>query len=152
MDDTVEDSEQPTAAWSTPTAALGGLVLAGLVIAGGAVVTAEPASRLLLVVAAMLLLGTALVSWRQRPRLTLGDGKLIVGTFTGSQTYSRDDILRIRITRYRRLGRRTPVLEIDVHHRGSERLLIFGRWDLGTHPDTVFERVVTALQLPPTDD
>ncbi|SLI35928.1 Uncharacterised protein [Mycobacteroides abscessus subsp. abscessus] len=34
------------------------------------------------------------------------------------------------------------MLEIDVRHHDGERLLIFGRWDLGTNPEDVFDALV----------
>ncbi len=49
-------------------------------------------------------------------------------------------VMRVRIVAYPRLGRRVPMLEIDVRDpRGDEQLLIFGRWDLGTDPRTVYD-------------
>ncbi|NUP28311.1 MAG: PH domain-containing protein, partial [Nocardia sp.] len=47
----------------------------------------------------------------------------------------------------RRLGRKSPMLEIDVDHLGTERLLIFGRWDLGTSPEDVYDTLRTQLRL-----
>lgn len=48
---------------------------------------------------------------------------------------------------YRRLGRKMPMLEIDVERDGSDRLLIFGRWDLGANPEFVYRDLVEALRL-----
>jgi hypothetical protein len=40
-----------------------------------------------------------------------------------------------------------PMLELDVQHDGTERLLIFGRWDLGANPELVYHDLVGALRL-----
>ena len=37
------------------------------------------------------------------------------------------------------------MLELDVNHDGDEKLLIFGRWDLGTHPEDVLEVIESHL-------
>jgi hypothetical protein len=101
-------------------------------------------------VAALVLLGLAALGMRQRPRLSVVPGenpRLVLRTLTGVTEYTRDQILRARVVGYRRLGRKSPMLEIDVDHLGSERLLIFGRWDLGTSPEDVYDAVRTELRL-----
>jgi hypothetical protein len=52
----------------------------------------------------------------------------------------RADIKVIRITEFRRIGRKMRLLEIDAE---DGRLLIFSRWDLGTDPLQVLD-VLTA--------
>lgn len=102
-------------------------------------------SRLLIGVAAFAVLAMSALGIRQRPRLTMVPGpapRLVVGTLTGPNDYPLDRIDRIRMVSYRRIGRKTAMLEIDVRHDDTERLLIFGRWDLGTNPHDVYDALV----------
>ncbi len=48
----------------------------------------------------------------------------------------RADIKIIRITEFRRIGRKIRLLEIDAD---DGRLFIFSRWDLGTDPLDVLD-------------
>jgi hypothetical protein len=136
---------EPQTAWTTPTSALISVAVGGVVLTGGAIFANDGPSRLLIGLAAAGLLFLAVLGFRQRPRLSIAAGpqpRLVVRTLTGPNEYSKDQILRARVVGYRRLGRKMPMLEIDVQHNGAERLLIFGRWDLGTNPDDVFESLV----------
>jgi hypothetical protein len=51
-----------------------------------------------------------------------------------------DQVKIVRITEFRRLGRKVRLLEIDT---ADDRLLVFSRWDLGTEPLEVLD-VLTA--------
>ena len=53
----------------------------------------------------------------------------------------RADIKLIRITEFRRIGRKTRLLEIDTV---DDRLLVFTRWDLGTDPLHVLDALTAA--------
>ncbi|WP_063125688.1 PH domain-containing protein [Nocardia fusca] len=141
---------EPCLAWTTPLPALIAAVGGGVVLAVAAVLTTELPGKFMLGVAALVLLGLAALGMRQRPRLSVVPGenpRLVLRTLTGVTEYTRDQILRARVVGYRRLGRKSPMLEIDVDHLGSERLLIFGRWDLGTSPEDVYDAVRTELRL-----
>ncbi|MGW5754399.1 PH domain-containing protein [Nocardia rhamnosiphila] len=141
---------EPRLAWTTPLPALIAAAGGGVVLAIAAVLTTELPGKFLLGVAALVLLGLAALGMRQRPRLSVLPGenpRLVLRTLTGVTEYTRDQILRARVVGYRRLGRKSPMLEIDVDHLGSERLLIFGRWDLGTSPEDVYDAVRTELRL-----
>ncbi|MFI9537974.1 PH domain-containing protein [Nocardia fusca] len=141
---------EPRLAWTTPLPALIAAAGGGVVLAVAAVLTTELPGKFMLGVAALVLLGLAALGMRQRPRLSVVPGenpRLVLRTLTGVTEYSRDQILRARVVGYRRLGRKSPMLEIDVNHLGSERLLIFGRWDLGTSPEDVYDAVRTELRL-----
>ncbi|WP_024801368.1 PH domain-containing protein [Nocardia sp. BMG51109] len=141
---TASDSA-PRLAWSTPPAALAATAVGGVVLIGAAVLTGDAPSRLLVGLAALLLLGLTALGLRQRPRLTIvpgADPALIVRGLFGPVEYPREKILRARVVGFRRLGRKVPNLELDVDHRGDERLLIFGRWDLGTHPQDVLDAMI----------
>ncbi|MFD5175736.1 PH domain-containing protein [Nocardia sp. NPDC058379] len=138
------DSADSTS-WTTPTAGLLAVSGGGLILVVAAVLAKDGPSRLLVGLAAVAVLAMAALGVRQRPRLTMVGGpapRLIVGTLTGPKTYPLDRIDRIRMVSYRRLGRKSAMLEIDVQHEGSERLLIFGRWDLGTNPHDVYDVLV----------
>ncbi len=54
----------------------------------------------------------------------------------------RDDIAKIRITEFRRIGRKVRLLE--TRHRADDRLLVFTRWDLGTDPLDVLDALTDA--------
>ncbi|MFI6871031.1 PH domain-containing protein [Nocardia sp. NPDC050406] len=135
-------------AWSTPPAALAVCALGGIVLAVAAVLSNDPAGRLLIAFAALALLVMAGVGLRQRPRLAIEPGTaqpIVVRGVAGAKRFGPDEILRARIVNYRRLGRKVPMLELDVNEHGDERLLIFGRWDLGAHPQDVFETLQAYL-------
>lgn len=122
----------------------------GVVLAGAALLTTDLPGKLLLAVAALVLLALAVLGLRQRPRLSVVPGdrpRLVLRGLTGATEYTRDQILRARVVGYRRLGRKSPMLEIDVDHLGTERLLIFGRWDLGTSPEDVYDTLRSTLRL-----
>ncbi|WP_328602146.1 PH domain-containing protein [Nocardia terrae] len=135
-------------AWSTPPAALAVCGIGGVVLAVAAFLSNDGPGRLLIGLAALGLLFMTVVGLRQRPRLAVEPGdpvQLVVRGLAGAQRYTPQQILRVRVVNYRRLGRRMPMLELDVDHQGDEKLLIFGRWDLGAHPEDVLE--VLRIQL-----
>ncbi|MDI9937503.1 MULTISPECIES: PH domain-containing protein [Rhodococcus] len=129
--------------WSTPLGAVIALAAGGVALGvAGLAVSTEPAGRVLVCVAALGLLLTAASALRQRPRLAVDKecGGIVVNRLRGRHRYARSEIERARLVRYPRLGRRVPMLEIDIRTEdGTERLLIFGRWDLGTNPEDVFD-------------
>ncbi|MCP2276748.1 PH domain-containing protein [Nocardia amikacinitolerans] len=138
-------SVEPRLAWTTPTPALVAVAVGGVILAGAAIFAADAASRLLIGLAAAGLLALAGLGFRQRPRLSIhtgADPRLVVRGLLGPAEYRPEQIVKARVVSYRRLGRKSPMLEIDVEHEGQERLLIFGRWDLGTAPQDVFEALV----------
>ncbi|AXY49494.1 membrane protein [Rhodococcus ruber Chol-4] len=133
--------EQPLR-WSTPPLAIVALAVGGVVLAVAAATTPDPAGRTLVGLAAAVALVVAALAARQRPRLeVLPEGAgLAVTRLTGRRELPRAALTRVRIVAYPRLGRRVPMLEIDVRDtQGDEHLLIFGRWDLGTDPRTVYD-------------
>lgn len=138
---TAPDPSSPLA-WSTPPAALAACAVGGLALVVAAFVTNDAPGRLLIGVAALGLLFLTGMGLRQRPRLAIEPGNpvhIVVRGLTGLQRYTPQQILRVRVVYYRRLGRRMPMLEMDVDHHGEEKLLILGRWDLGAHPEDVLE-------------
>ncbi len=144
------DRDQPSLAWTTPTPALVAVALGGVALAVAALVSTEAASRLLVGLAAAGLLALAALGFRQRPRLSVVPGaqpRMVVRTLTGPDEYTPEQIIRARVVSYRRLGRKMPMLELDVQRDGTDRLLIFGRWDLGANPEFVYQDVVAAMRL-----
>lgn len=131
--------------WSTPLAAVVALAAGGVVMVTAALVLGLDApGRFLAGVAALGMFVLAGLGARQRPKLAIvqdgGEPAIAAVRVRGRRVYRRSAIARIRIVPYPRLGRRVPTLEIDaVDADGTERLLIFGRWDLGTDPAVVFD-------------
>jgi hypothetical protein len=136
------------------------LVGAVLFAVAGATTVADTPGRFIVGIAAAGLLLPAALGGLRRPRLaltTLGDRPaLAVRTLSAVHAYTAADIARIRVTDNRRLGRRNPMLELDVRrrseavaheasHDGDERLLLFTRWDLGTNPHDVHAAIVAHL-------
>ena len=58
-----------------------------------------------------------------------------------SARLGRADITLIRITEFRRIGRKMRLLEIDTT---DDRLLVLSRWDLGTDPLRVLDALTDA--------
>ncbi|MFD4294807.1 PH domain-containing protein [Rhodococcus sp. NPDC058505] len=144
----------PATGWSTPAAALAATGVGGVAMAIAALaVPADPAGRVLIGLAALGLLTITALGARQRPRLAIQDGDrgLTMQRLLGRLDVDRTEVSRIRVVRYPRLGRRVPMLEIDIRPPGvdDDRLLIFGRWDLGTDPATVFEELDARGLVPP---
>jgi bifunctional ADP-heptose synthase (sugar kinase/adenylyltransferase) len=129
--------------WSPPSAGIAASGLFGVVMAIAAVtVVTDVPGRALAGIAAVGLLAFASMSWRARPKLAItGDG-LVVRSWFGSQVLTRQDIAKIRITEFRRIGRKVRLLEIDT--APDDRLLVFTRWDLGTDPLDVLDALTVA--------
>ena len=116
--------------------------LAGLLMALACVlIAADPPGRILSAVAALGLLLFAAGSWRARPRLAItGDG-LVYRGWLRTVTLRREDIELIRITEFRRLGRKVRLLEIDTV---ESQLIVLSRWDLGGEPLQVLDALTDA--------
>ncbi|MBX4168882.1 PH domain-containing protein [Rhodococcus pyridinivorans] len=128
--------------WATPPAAIAALSAAGLALAvTAAVAVPDAAGRVLVGFAAVLVLVMVALALRQRPRLEVLPGGTGIATMrlTGRREFTRAALHRVRIVEYPRFGRRVPMLEIDTIDpaTGTENLMIFGRWDLGTDPRNV---------------
>jgi len=140
------ESPQQRLAWATPTSALYAVSVGAVILAGAAVLSNDNAGRFLIALAALGLAGLAILGFRQRPRLAIVPGpspRLVIRNLAGPTEYTPNQLVRVRMVGYRRLGRKMPMLEIDVRDQdGAERLLIFGRWDLGTHPEDVFDALL----------
>jgi hypothetical protein len=128
--------------WSPKIGAVAGLGIVGILMAIGCVtVVTDPPGRFLTGIAAAGLLAFAFGSWRARPKLAIDGDALVYRGWFGSQTLPRADIALIRITEFRRIGRKTRLLEIET---AADRLIVLSRWDLGTDPMSVLDALTDA--------
>lgn len=128
--------------WAPPTAGVIAAAGLGVVLGIGAVtlVTDLP-GRILIGTAAVGLLVFAQMSWWARPKLAISDDVLVYRGWWRERRIGRADIALIRITEFRRIGRRVRLLEIDTT---DDRLLVLSRWDLGTDPVKVLDALTAA--------
>jgi len=128
--------------WAPATAGIVGAGVMGLVLGLGAVtlVTDLP-GRVLVGVAAVGLLVFALMSCRARPKLAIVEDALVYRGWWHTRRLGHSDIKLIRITEFRRIGRKVRLLEIDST---DGRLLVLSRWDLGTDPLQVLDALTDA--------
>ncbi len=134
--------------WQPRTAGIVAAGILGLLMAVGAVtlVTDVP-GRILIGLAAFGLMVFALMSWIARPKLAISEGTLNYRGWWQVRQLTRADIKRIRITEFRRIGRKVRLLEIDTT---DDRLLVLSRWDLGTEPLHVLDALTDAGFAPGT--
>lgn len=132
------------------------LFCGGIALVTAALLTnTDAAGKFLVTVGAIGLWIIAALAAYQRPRLWIdatdpaGD-RLAVTRLSGVQYFRREEIARIVVMKYPRLGRRVPMLEVDVRRAGEDddRLMIFGRWDLGTDPTGVYDALVLRGLVP----
>ena len=128
--------------WSPSTFGIVACGVGGLVLAVGAVtlITDVP-GRVLVGVAAVGLIVFATLSWRARPKLAIKNDALVSRGLLGETVLRHADIKLIRITEFRRIGRKMRLLEIDTV---DDRLIVFTRWDLGTDPLHVLDALTNA--------
>jgi hypothetical protein len=104
-------------------------------------VVTDPPGRLLLGISGAGLILFAGGTWRARPKLAITADGLQVRGWWRTQRLRRADIKIIRITEFRRIGRKIRLLEIDAN---DGRLLILSRWDLGTDPLDVLDALTAS--------
>ena len=129
------------------------LVILGWILFAGAVAWfvllqtggADPTGRLLAGVAALGLGFVALHGTVVRPRLAVHGHGLEIRGLTGTRTVDWPAVRRVRVLRYRRFGRETSQLEIDLLVGGEERLAVFGRLDLDADPEDVADVLLPYL-------
>lgn len=128
--------------WGPRPGGVAALGLAGLVMAIACVtlITDAP-GRFLTGVAAVGLIVFASFSWRARPKLAITDSGLEIRNWFSTRHLQRSDIALIRITEFRRIGRKVQLLEIEST---DDRLHVFTRWDLGTSPLEVLDALTAA--------
>lgn len=111
----------------------------------------DPVGWFLLGLATIILAIVALTGFIVRPRLSLVAGatpRIAVRTLFARHEFAANQIYRLRVVKYPRMGRRVPILEIDVREP-EEHLLLLTRWDLGMNPDRVFAVLEQAGMVPP---
>jgi hypothetical protein len=128
--------------WEPPAAGIAGCGAFGVLMAIASVtlVTDTP-GRLVTGIAALGLILFAGVSWRARPKLAITPGGLALRGWFRTQLLRQPDIKIIRITEFRRFGRKVRLLEVEMLDGG---LVIFSRWDLGTDPLDVLDALTAA--------
>lgn len=128
--------------WSPPATGIIALGVGGLILAVGAVtLITDPPGRVLVGIAAFGLIVFASLSWRARPKLAIKNDAIVTRGLVGETVLQHTNIKLIRITEFRRIGRKTRLLEIDTV---DDRLLVFTRWDLGTDPLHVLDALTAA--------
>jgi Bacterial PH domain len=128
--------------WSPSVIGNAACGLAGVVMATTCVtVVTDAPGRLLFGIAATGLILFAGGTWRARPKLAITEDGLQIGGWLRHQHLRRSEIKIIRISEFRRIGRKTRLLEIDAD---DGRLFIFSRWDLGTDPLDVLDALTAS--------
>ncbi|QLL07475.1 PH domain-containing protein [Mycobacterium vicinigordonae] len=128
--------------WAPPTAGIAGCGLAGVLMAIAAVtLVTDPPGRVIAGIVAVGLILFAGASWRARPKLAITDDGLVLRGWFRTQLLRRDSIEIIRISEFRRHGRRIRLLEIETVGGG---LMVLSRWDLGTDPLEVLDALTDA--------
>jgi hypothetical protein len=133
----MQQTQWAPSAVGTAACGLGGIVMATTCVT---VITDTP-GRLLLGLSAVGLILFAGGTWRARPKLAIREDGLEIGGWLGPQHLRPPDIKIIRITEFRRIGRKTRLLEIDAN---DGRLFVFSRWDLGTDPLDVLDALTAS--------
>jgi hypothetical protein len=128
--------------WEPRAAGIAGCGLGGVLMAIACVtlVTDSP-GRILTGVAAAGLILFAGVTWRARPKLAISPGGLVLRGWFRTEVLQPSDIKIIRITEFRRHGRRVRLLEVETVNGG---LMVLSRWDLGTDPLEVLDALTAA--------
>ncbi|MGY1843356.1 PH domain-containing protein [Modestobacter sp. SYSU DS0875] len=125
--------------WSPRVGETVALAAVGLALAAGAAFS-DPAGRLLLGAAALLLGGIAVRDAVLRPRLRSGPEGVTVRGMTGATTIAWP-ALRVRLREQRRWGIRGRTLELE-DRRDDAVLVVLGRRDLGADPAVVAEALL----------
>ena len=123
--------------WAPSAAGIAACGIAGILMAIACVtlITDAP-GRLLIGISAAGLILFASATWRARPKLAITSDGLLVRGWWRTRLLRRDDIKIVRITEFRRIGRKVRLLEIDA---ADDQFLVFSRWDLGTDPLQVLD-------------
>ncbi len=128
--------------WEPRAAGIAGCGAAGvsMAIASVTLITDVP-GRLLAGIAAVGLILFAGATWRARPKLAITAGGLMLRGWFRTRVLQPPDIKIIRITEFRRYGRKHRLLEVETAGGG---LVLFSRWDLGTDPLEVLDALTAA--------
>ena len=107
--------------------------LAAVVVAGAALAATDPAGRLLLVGAGLVLFAYVVTDLVFAPRITAGPDGLVLNAPFARTRVSWAEVESIRTDTRQRLGLRSSVLEIDT----GTVLALFSRRALGADPGAV---------------
>jgi hypothetical protein len=123
--------------WSTRVAETVALAVAGVALVVVAALL-DPAGRVLVGIAAVLLLLLALRDRVLRPRLATDPDGLLVRRLSGTMELPWA-LLRVQVHETRRWGVRARLLELDTATGPEDDgvLVLLGRRDLGTDPEVV---------------
>lgn len=128
--------------WGPKTVGIVALAVLGSALAISSVTVASDApGRFLAGLAGAGLIVFAAGSWRARPRLAITSEGLVVRGWLRTSTLRRADIGMVRITEFRRIGRKVRLLEIDTK---ADQLIVLSRWDLGGDPLAVLDALTDA--------
>jgi hypothetical protein len=132
--------------WGPSPIALSAFGIGGAIVLFAAVsLLTDPPGRVLAGVAGVGLLAFATMSWRARPKLAITDDGLAVGGWWRTRILTPSEITLVRITEFRRIGRKVRLLEIDGT---DDQLYVFTRFDLGTDPLDVLDALTAAGYAP----
>jgi hypothetical protein len=109
----------------------------------------DPPGRVLAGIAGLGLIVFAGVSWHARPKLAITTDGLMVRGWRRAQLLRRADVKTIRITEFRRIGRKVRLLEIETT---DDQLLVLSRWELGVEPLDVLDVLTAAGYAGPSGD
>lgn len=137
----MDNSTAAPVEWGPKPAGILAVALVGVALGlTSALFVTDAPGRLLASLAALGLLIFAAVSWRCRPKLRIVDEGLQMQGLTRDTVLPRAAVDSVKVTEFRRLGRRTRLLEIE----SGDRLIVLNRWDLGTDPRDVHEALRAA--------
>jgi len=139
MLDAMPDASITVHAWGPKIALLVLAAAGGVALAALAVLSGDPAGRLLLGLAAAGLLLSAAVGTLGRPRLTADSHGITVRGVTGRRRVAWSQLTQWEVAAHHRLGRKVPVLELTVLQHDHEALLLFSTLDLGADPVDVLD-------------
>ena len=104
---------------------------------------ADRTGQLMAGLAAVGMLAWAVFGTRARPRLQADAGGVTIGGFLRARHHPWPLVADVRVTRLRRWGRESRLLEIETRTaNGEERLLVLGRLDLDADPRDVMEELL----------
>ena len=121
--------------WSPPLVVPAGLAVTGVAL-GAATLVLDPAGRVLVGGAAVLLLLLAAREAVLRPRLAAEADGVVVRTLSGRRLLPWGT-LRVRVRTARRWGTTVRTLELEPATADDGTLVVLGRWDLGADPRDV---------------
>jgi hypothetical protein len=124
--------------WTTRTTETVLSATMGLLFAAGVAVVVDAPGRVLLALGSALFLAQTARDLLQRPRLAAGPDGVRVRRLAGA-VHLPWGPLRIGVREIRRLGLRTPTLELDTASGPDDEgvLVVLGRRDLGAEPAAV---------------